>query len=57
MGIRRLRGLPWKTKEVRYAEVPVQCVLLQGVVDTGSDLTIISKEAFKKFSTVTKLKI
>ena len=29
----------------RYAEVSVQGVLLKGVVDIGSDLTIIGKEA------------
>ena len=39
----------------RYAEVSVQDVLLQGVVDAGSDLTIMGKEAFKKVATVAKL--
>ena len=37
-------------------EVSVQGVLLQGVVDTGSDLTIMGKEAFKKVATVAKLR-
>ena len=40
----------------RYVQVSVQGVLLQGVVDTGSDLTITSKEAFKKVATVSKLR-
>ena len=39
-----------------YAEVSVQHVLLQGVVDTGSALTIMSKETFQKVVTVTKLR-
>ena len=34
----------------------MQGVLLQGVVDTGSDLTIMSKEAFKRVATVAKLR-
>ena len=40
-----------KGSHPRYAEVSVQGVLLEGVVDTGSDLTIMGKEA-----TVTKLR-
>ena len=36
--------------------VIVEGVLLKGVVDTGSDLTIMGKEAFKKVATVAKLK-
>ena len=39
-----------------YAEVSVQHVLLQGVVDTGSALTIMGKETFQKVVTVTKLR-
>ena len=34
----------------------VQGVLLKGVVDISSDLTIMGKEAFKKVATVAKLK-
>ena len=37
-----------KGSHLRYAEVLVQGVFLQGVVDTGSDLTIMGKEAFKQ---------
>ena len=45
-----------KGSRPRYAEVSVQGVLLKGVVDTGSDLTIMGKKAFKKVATVAKLK-
>ena len=44
-----------KGSRPRYAEVSLQGLLLQGVVDTGSDLTIMSKEAFKRVATVAKL--
>ena len=40
----------------KYAEVLVEGVSLQGVVDTGSDLTIMGKEAFKKVAMVAKLR-
>ena len=40
----------------KYAEVLVEGVSLQGVVDTGSDLTIMGKEAFKKVAIVAKLR-
>ena len=40
----------------RYANVLVEGVVLRGVVDTGSDLTIMGKEAFKKVAAVAKLK-
>ena len=45
-----------KGSHPRYAEVSVQGVLLQGVVDTGSYLTIMGREAFKKVATVAKLR-
>ena len=45
-----------KGSHPRYAEVSAQGVLLQGVVDTGSDLTIMGREAFKKVATVAKLR-
>ena len=45
-----------KGSHPRYEKVSVQGVLLQGVVDTGSDLTIMGKEAFRKVATVAKLR-
>ena len=41
-----------KGSHSRYVQVSVLGVLLQGVVDTGSDLTITGKETFKKVATV-----
>ena len=40
----------------RYTNVLVEGVMQRGVVDTGSDLTIMGKEAFKKVVTVARLK-
>ena len=40
----------------RYVNVLVEGVMLRGVVDTGSDLTIMGKEAFKKVATVARLR-
>ena len=40
----------------KYAEVLVEGVSLQGVVDTGSALTLMGKEAFKKVAMVAKLR-